>query len=47
MVRPKILVSTEEKILKKLDEYAKKEFMGNRSMAIHHILTRFFAEKEN
>jgi len=34
----KALISFDEEILKKLDEYAKNEWKGNRSMAIHDIL---------
>jgi metal-responsive CopG/Arc/MetJ family transcriptional regulator len=42
----KALISFDEEILKKLDEYAKNEWKGNRSMAIHDILKKFFEKEE-
>ena len=46
MVGKKILVTIEDEVLKELDDYAKREYRGNRSMAVHRILKRFFADKE-
>jgi len=42
----KALISFDEEILKKLDDYAKDEWKGNRSTAIHDILKRFFEKEE-
>ena len=45
-VRKKAMISFEGQMLEKLDAYAKEWFMDNRSMAVHHILKEFFADKK-
>lgn len=42
----KILITIPTELLKTLDTYARKEFKGNRSMAIYKILKTFFEPKE-
>ena len=44
-MRKKALISFENDILAELDEYSKKKCMGNRSMAVHQILSEFFAKE--
>jgi metal-responsive CopG/Arc/MetJ family transcriptional regulator len=42
----KVLINLPDDVLKTLDTYARKEFKGNRSMAIYKILKTFFEPKE-
>jgi metal-responsive CopG/Arc/MetJ family transcriptional regulator len=41
----KVMLSLPPDVLKTLDAYAKKEFQGNRSMAVYKILKTFFEPK--